>query len=269
MNFHIHPGFEYTYVFGGEGAYEAYYQFGNQIKWREKEKVTSGHTVFFTDSITHKSIGGKTPLSQMVIVFDPAKMILPMVQKYFKKIVQSSEAGKYCFHSSSTWLLEEEILKTILYEMRRQKEGYCENVKLLFNELIMVLSRNLTAEAPSVEMRNIKDARITKIISYVDSHYFEPLNSILAAKYVGISPRNLQKIFKKNLKVSFKEYLLRRRIEEAKNLLQTPNLQITRICFECGFDSLQSFNRVYKKYQKTSPSEFRKLILKNHELISE
>jgi AraC-like DNA-binding protein len=47
------------------------------------------------------------------------------------------------------------------------------------------------------------------------------------------------------------------RIEKAKNLLLNPNLRISEIAYEIGFQSLTHFNRVFKKIIGQSPTEYR------------
>jgi len=51
------------------------------------------------------------------------------------------------------------------------------------------------------------------------------------------------------------------RIEKSKNLLLNPNLRISEIAFEVGFQSLTHFNRVFKKVLGQSPTEYRAKVL--------
>jgi AraC-like DNA-binding protein len=65
------------------------------------------------------------------------------------------------------------------------------------------------------------------------------------------------KRFKKHTGVNFTEYVSRVRIESAKNLLLNPNLRISEIAYEVGFQSLTHFNRVFKSVVGESPTEYR------------
>jgi AraC-like DNA-binding protein len=47
------------------------------------------------------------------------------------------------------------------------------------------------------------------------------------------------------------------RIEKAKNLLLNPNLRISEIAYEVGFQSLTHFNRVFRKITGQSPTDYR------------
>jgi AraC-like DNA-binding protein len=64
-------------------------------------------------------------------------------------------------------------------------------------------------------------------------------------------------MFRKITGINFTDYLSRLRIERAKNLLLNPNLRISEIAFEVGFQSLTHFNRVFKRVLGQSPTDYR------------
>ena len=98
---------------------------------------------------------------------------------------------------------------------------------------------------------------ITKAKNFIKEHQGEPLSLAKVAKAVNTSTYYFCKIFKKYSGLNFVEYLSRVRIERAKEMLMNPNLRISEIAFEVGFQSLTHFNRVFKKIGGESPSEFR------------
>jgi AraC-like DNA-binding protein len=65
-------------------------------------------------------------------------------------------------------------------------------------------------------------------------------------------------MFKKATGLHFTEYLSRVRIEKAKNLLLNPNLRISEIAFQVGFQSLTHFNRVFRRIVGRAPTDYRK-----------
>jgi len=64
-------------------------------------------------------------------------------------------------------------------------------------------------------------------------------------------------MFKKATGLHFTEYVSRVRIEKARNLLLNPNLRISEIAYDVGFQSLTHFNRVFKRVIGQSPTEYR------------
>ena len=65
------------------------------------------------------------------------------------------------------------------------------------------------------------------------------------------------KTFKKATGMTFTDYLARVRIEKVKNLLLNPHKRISEAAYECGFQSLSQFNRVFRKVAGESPTEYR------------
>ena len=83
----------------------------------------------------------------------------------------------------------------------------------------------------------------------------------VVAQAVHTSAFYFCKLFKKVTGINFTDYLSRVRIEKAKNLLLNPNLRVSEIAFEVGFQSLTHFNRVFKKLLGQSPTEYRAQLL--------
>ena len=67
----------------------------------------------------------------------------------------------------------------------------------------------------------------------------------------------LRKVFRKVAGITYTNYLARVRIEKSKNLLLNPNLRISEIAYEVGFQSLTHFNRIFKRILRQSPTEYR------------
>ena len=78
-----------------------------------------------------------------------------------------------------------------------------------------------------------------------------------AAAAASISVAHFSHIFHKETGVPFTSYVQSRRIEEAKRLLAETDKNITEICFECGFNSLTHFNRVFRRGVGCSPKQSR------------
>ncbi len=81
------------------------------------------------------------------------------------------------------------------------------------------------------------------------------------ARAVNMSAFYFCKMFKKVAGINFTDYLSRVRIERAQNLLLNPNLRVSEIAFEVGFQSLTHFNRVFKKITGQSPTDYRGQLL--------
>ena len=125
---------------------------------------------------------------------------------------------------------------------------FAQHLAMLSNQ---VLVQNVNAEPPI----------ITRAKEYIHEHQTENLRLGHVAKHVNTSTFYFCKIFRKATGINFTDYLSRVRIEKSKNLLLNPNLRVSEIAFEVGFQSLTHFNRVFKKILGQSPTEYRTQLL--------
>jgi AraC-like DNA-binding protein len=154
-------------------------------------------------------------------------------------------------------------------ERNRLEEAYFETkvisakqhesiVKLLtiFAQHLSMLSNQVV-----VQQENAEPPVITRAKEYIHEHQTEELSLGQVAKAVNTSTFYFCKMFKKVTGINFTDYLSRVRIEKSKNLLLNPNLRVSEIAFEVGFQSLTHFNRVFKKILGQSPTEYRAHLL--------
>ena len=127
-------------------------------------------------------------------------------------------------------------------------------VKLLriFAQHLSTLSNQLV-----VQQENTEPPAITRAKQYIQAHQSEKLTLGQVARAVNMSTFYFCKIFKKATGTNFTDYVSRVRVEKAINLLLNPNLRISEIAYEVGFQSLTHFNRVFKKILGRSPTEYR------------
>jgi len=127
-------------------------------------------------------------------------------------------------------------------------------VKLLriFAQHLSTLSNQLV-----VQQENTEPPAITRAKQYIQAHQSEKLTLGQVARAVNMSTFYFCKIFKKATGTNFTDYVSRVRVEKAINLLLNPNLRISEIAYEVGFQSLTHFNRVFKKILGQSPTEYR------------
>jgi AraC-like DNA-binding protein/ligand-binding sensor protein len=131
-------------------------------------------------------------------------------------------------------------------------------VKLLtiFAQHLAIVSNQVIIQQENAEMPVIKKAK-----EYIREHQAEKVSLGTVAKAVNMSAFYFCKMFKKAAGINFTDYLTRVRIERAQNLLLNPNLRISEIGFEVGFQSLTHFNRVFKKIAGQSPTDYRAQLL--------
>lgn len=127
-------------------------------------------------------------------------------------------------------------------------------VKLLaiFGEHLSMVSNQIV-----LQEQNAEPPVITRAKAFIAEHQTEELSLDQVAQASHTSKFYFCKMFKKVTGINFTDYLSRVRTERAKNLLLNPNLRVSEIAYEVGFQSLTHFNRVFKRILGQSPTEYR------------
>ena len=116
----------------------------------------------------------------------------------------------------------------------------------------------LLHETPFQNQYNKKEQqRLSIVYDHIDQHYKDPITIADVASLVNLSKEAFCRYFKKMTRLTFVEFLNHYRVNQAKRLLRL-DLNITEVCYQCGYESLSYFNRTFKKYTEQSPSSFRK-----------
>jgi AraC-like DNA-binding protein len=133
----------------------------------------------------------------------------------------------------------------------REHEAMVKLLQIFAQHLSMISNQIVVQE------RNAEPPVITRAKEFIKAHQAEDISLGQVAKAVNTSTFYFCKMFKKVTGINFTDYVSRTRIENAKNLLLNPNLRVSEIAYEVGFQSLTHFNRVFKKVIGQSPTEYR------------
>jgi len=103
----------------------------------------------------------------------------------------------------------------------------------------------------------LKSKRVAAICKYIENNYNTEITLKEVAQKSNMSESNFSHLFKKCTTRNFISYLNEIRISNATKMLLETSLSISEICYNCGFNNLSNFNRVFLKYMKQTPSQFR------------
>jgi AraC-like DNA-binding protein len=133
-------------------------------------------------------------------------------------------------------------------------EKYNAIVRLLtfFADQLSALSNQLVTEKNNSEPPLVLKAR-----EYIEKHKTEELSLADVAKAAGASVFHFCKVFHKSTGLKFTDYVARVRLEDARTRLLNPNLRISEIAYDVGFQSLTQFNRTFRRILGQSPTEYR------------
>lgn len=142
----------------------------------------------------------------------------------------------------------------------------------LLQMLIHIRRHDLAETNPFGEESHLKQReyaeKIVVVMQYINSHYKSDIDLDELSNIAGYSKFHFSRIFKQYTGMNHTEYLNQVRIKEAENMLQVHDMPITEIAMNCGFNSISTFNRVFKKVKNYTPSQFKEFLhgKKSHEI---
>ena len=134
---------------------------------------------------------------------------------------------------------------TILYELSKCKEA-------------KTLSSSPFARIDT----HSESRRVQNIQQYINENYKQDIRLPVLAQMAGMSAVAFSRFFKARTGTSLSDYIIDVRLGHASQMLVQTGTPVADICFECGFNNLSNFNRIFKKKKGCSPQEYRKQIKK-------
>lgn len=111
----------------------------------------------------------------------------------------------------------------------------------------------------SVQWRfNISDIRLARAISVMEENMEEPVPLGALADVIGVSPRQLERLFQKEFGKSPARFCLELRLRHAQDLLRQSTDSIQLIAHKCGFSSASHFGRAYREVFDSTPASDRR-----------
>ncbi|OZB95107.1 AraC family transcriptional regulator [Paenibacillus sp. XY044] len=155
------------------------------------------------------------------------------------------------------------MMKAIAEEEAGKQPGYKWAMKARLYDLIVRLIRlgpsQTEEDCPGGACSQSKKfAFIEEVCEYLEQHYDQPLKLDDIAEHTNFNKFYLCKLFKEARGMTVMDYLNQYRISQAKWDLLGGAESILQIAVQSGFNNLNSFNRIFKKYNGCTPSEFRK-----------
>jgi len=184
----------------------------------------------------------------------------------FLNFVSSKETGPYIALKVSPKNEIVVLMNRILKERESSEPGSEFLNYLLIMELFVLLSRALKMEwENSIKTKSPKLKELIGIaINFIHNNFERDISLGDIAKFVFLSPSYFTRAFKEETGMSPINYLLKVRIERAKELLADTSLKISDIALNVGFSNQQRFNEMFKKYAGVTPLQYRKQNNKKH-----
>lgn len=131
---------------------------------------------------------------------------------------------------------------------------------LTYGLLMNLLKFTSSASSNSIASRY---SRLTPVLNYIEEHYSEAITLKELSELLGVTPQHLCTLFRKIMNTRIFEYINLVRIKKSKEaLLDQPSMAIRDIAHTNGFEDVSYFCYIFKRIEKNTPGDFRKLYIR-------
>lgn len=221
--------------------------------------VKAGDLVIVNSNDLHLGVSLSDNLNYYCIILDTSilysktidicdtKYITPIAQNYivFRNKISDDKAVTACIDNFIKEYTEREI-------------GFELALKFCLYQLFTLLLRNHSAYTMSSQQYNkrIKNLEIfNPVLQYIENHFNEELNIDMLSKMANMSKYYFCHSFKELTGKTFTEYLNIIRINKSELMLKSSSMNVTEVAEACGYNDLNYFSRLYKKYKNVPPSK--------------
>lgn len=133
----------------------------------------------------------------------------------------------------------------------------------LLLELYAILGEEYLATSASPAEMNALHRQLSgedafnRALDYVNKNYMDDVTLDSLAAYAGFSRYTLSRMFRQHTGMTFTQYLNKRRVTMAEELLASTKIPVTQVALQCGFNSIATFNRVFREVRGCTPTQYR------------
>lgn len=250
---HFHPEYEINFIHNAKGARRIV---GDHIDTIEDYELVMVGPNIYHGWENYKNDTSKT-LNEITIQFPRNLFTEEMLSKNILKPI------KELFKSASHGVLfSQETTKQVVSKLKvlSKKNGF-ENF-IEFQSLLHILASSKNKKTlTNISFKEQDDfhnsERIEKVYNYIKSNYHQKIKVEEAAIHINMTVISFSRLIKQRTGKTFIEFVNELRLGYATRRLIETNEGISEICYNCGFSNISHFNRVFKKKQNCTPSEFR------------
>ena len=263
---HIHPECELNFIENAKGAQRIVGDSIEEIDEEELVLVTNPHLEHAWKDYRNVSKN----IHEITIQFHPDLLTDTFLNKNqmisIRQLFRHAERG-VAFSRESIAKVRP-LLKTLTCE----NDSFYSLIKLLIILHELSIDKGMrelsTGQfAANVMHQHSSDESLGRVMDYLSRHYSEVIRLSEVAEMVNMSESSFCRFFKQHTSKSFIDFLTDIRLGAASRALIDSSMSIAEIGYDCGFNNLSNFNRIFKKKKGVTPSEFRDNYRKNKTII--
>lgn len=153
-----------------------------------------------------------------------------------------------------------DLLLEIESEFQRKLPRYEMMIKVKLLNILASLARHfeyIREDTPDGPKRSHDLARLNRVVDFIDGHLEDEIGLEDLAGQAFLNPSYFSSFFKKYMGMNPSEYIAKKRVNRAIELLRASNKTVLEISGLCGFNNTASFNRTFRRIVGKVPSSFR------------
>lgn len=249
---HFHPEYELNFIYKGKGVRRIIGDHTAEIT--DVELVLAGPNLIHgweLNNCTCKEIYEITVHIQQDLLQE--KMLSRRIFKSIKDMFNRSRHGILFSHETTMKIMPRLMLLPKLHGI----QYFLEFISILHD---LSCSENQTLLSTQFsEVNDFQNSeRIKKVYEYIQENFHRKIGLEEISQLVNMSPVTFNRFIKKRTSKTFITYVNDTRISYAARYLIESEKSIGEIGYECGFNNIANFNRIFKKSKNCTPSEYRK-----------
>lgn len=224
----------------------------------DREYRVKADEILIIPSNTFHEVTEDDDILRYLILFEPAPLfsLVDMQQSY-----PITQHPVYLQNQSETHMEIARLLNQLVDCYFQQKPMWNTRCYACLLQVYARLAEELALNVvPAEEERRLIDPQIMNMaVSYIGDHYMEEISLEQVAAFTGYSRYYFSRAFKNYFGISYSDYLMVKRINEAVNLLVNTDKPVGEVATEAGFGSIATFNRVFRNHKNCTPTRYRAL----------
>ena len=227
--------------------------------------IEEGQCVFVNACVLHmfEPEPGCEGAQKETVLFSPALITEPgsaLWARYVEPLAGSRALPLFALRGDEPWQAEAQALFDEIYRQDRTAFGWELTCRGLVSRLWLLLVESLADKARAVPPDSVlvNEQRAKKMLAFIQKVYLEDLTIDAIAGAASVSRSECFRCFRRVINKKPIEYLTEYRIERAVDLLLHTDLNITDICYQCGFSSPSYFGKVFRNMTGLPPRTYRR-----------
>lgn len=249
---HYHDEVEFLYVNRGEFVCIA----------NDKEYIcTPGDIIFINSRVPHYTRSNVDNTHTSMLQYSPFDIgeYNQSQSRYLSRFMNISKKPVIVFKAEGTQTEElRGYLETIFNEHKEHANSYELYIKAAIFAITAFLFRNDFLVDTTSLFNQKNAAKILPTLDFIEKNHQRHITLEEISKFSNLDPCYFCRLFKKATNSTFTEYLNFVRVSKSEKMLSETQETISEIAYSLGFSSASYFNKIFKRYKRCTPTQYKK-----------